>query len=138
MGNLDGGSVDAADFEGRDGAIALARPLAAQNERGGGRREEGNRSADPEGPLEAARKCSVRRVAAGEQRLHMGGGDGGGDRDPDCAAELLRGVEQAGGEPGLSLGDTGEAADRDRDEAERAARAAEMGAFAVADATFVR
>jgi hypothetical protein len=68
----------------------------------------------------------------------MGGGDGGGDRDSDCAAELLRGVEQAGGEPGLSLGDTGEAADRDRDEAERAARAAEMGAFAVADATFVR
>jgi hypothetical protein len=43
MGNLDGGSVDAADFEGRDGTIDLARPLAAQNERGSGRREEGNR-----------------------------------------------------------------------------------------------
>src|SRR5436190_23376345 len=114
MGNLDGGSVDAADFEGRDGTIDLARrAITAQNERGGGRREEGNRSADPEGPLEAARQCSVRRVAAGEQRLHVGGGDGGGDRDPDCAAELLRGVEQAGGESGLPLGDTGEAADRD-------------------------
>jgi hypothetical protein len=48
MGNLDGGSVDAADFEGRDRTIDLARPLAAQNERGGGGREEGNRSADPE------------------------------------------------------------------------------------------
>jgi hypothetical protein len=79
MGNLDGGSVDAADFEGRDGTIDLARPLAAQNERGGGRREEGNRSADPEGPLGGAPSqagtsglCPGSRRAANFSRVRDG------------------------------------------------------------------
>src|SRR5207244_1255871 len=117
-----GGSVHAVDLEGRNGTLDLVRPPAAQKNRGGERREQSSRCAEPEGPLEATCQRRPRRVAAGKKRLHVRGGDGGSDRDADRAAELLRGVEQAGGEPGLPLGDTGEAADRDRDEAEGAAR----------------
>ena len=53
-----------------------------------------------------------------DERLEVARGDRRGDRDADRAAELLRGVEQPGGEPGLVLGDAGEAGDRDRDEGE--------------------
>ena len=40
-------------------------------------------------------------------------------RDPDCAADLLRRVDQTRRDPGLGLADAGERRDRDRHEAER-------------------
>ena len=39
----------------------------------------------------------------------MGRGDGGGDGDADRPADLLGGVEQPGGDPGIVIGDTGQA-----------------------------
>src|SRR5205823_9411488 len=79
---------------------------------------EGDRSADPERPLEAAGQCSGSRRAGVDERLEVRGRDRGGDRDADRPPDLLRGVEQPRGEAGLLRGDAGERRDRYGDEGE--------------------
>ena len=57
--------------------------------------------------MEACGERLVRGGVRAEQRGCAGGGDGGEDRQAEGGAELLGGVQQACGQPGLVLRDAG-------------------------------
>ena len=75
-------------------------------------------AAHPEAPLEAARERLLRVSSARQQRVRVRERNGRDDRGPDRATDLLRRVDQSGGEPGL-LGGPRRGRDRDRDVRER-------------------
>src|SRR6516164_705680 len=103
-----------------DGTVeAGGAPRAADKQSGRDREgEQGDRSANPQGQVEAVGQRDVDGLALTEQGAQAGGGDRGGDRDTERPAELLGGVDQPRGQPGLLLGDAGQPADRHRDEGE--------------------
>ena len=71
-----------------------AGELVAAHEREDRREgEQRDRSEHPEGVLEAAGECGRSGVPGADERLGVAGRDARGDRDPDRAAQLLRGVQ---------------------------------------------
>src|SRR5271170_1920002 len=98
-------------------------PGAADEDGGDGDGGEGGGAAYPKGQVEAAGERGCGAVAVVDQRVEAGGRDGGGDGHSDRSAEILRGVEQAGGDSRVAFGDPGQRADGDRDEGERGADA---------------
>ena len=84
-----------------------------------GDRDQCDRAANPERPLQPTRERGGSRFTLMLQNLHVRSRHRGGDRDADCTAELLRRVEQPRGEPGLAFRDARERGDRDGDERER-------------------
>jgi uncharacterized protein with PQ loop repeat len=86
---------------------------------GGGRdqdNERGDPGGDQEGPVEAGRQ---RVPVGGRGAGAVGGhcpGHGAEHREADGSADLTAGVEQAGGYPGVVLGDPGQGDQRQRDE----------------------
>jgi hypothetical protein len=79
----------------------------AQCDDGGGEQEG---RAGQQGALETCGERGIPWSVRGEQRAGACGGDGGEDRQPERGTQLLGGVQQAGGEPGLVLGDAALAA----------------------------
>src|SRR5207247_4085086 len=97
-GNLLAGRMGA---DGVDDGLAVAVGGAKRDE-GGGEQED---RAGQQGATEACGERRGRRGVRGEQRASARGGDGGEDRQPESGTQLLGGGQQAGGEPGLVLGD---------------------------------
>ncbi len=73
--------------------------------------EQADRDEHPERVLEAAGERRGCGAAGVQQRLGVADGDARGDRDPDRSAELLRGVQEPGREPGLVFLNAGEPGD---------------------------
>jgi threonine dehydratase len=103
---------------GRDGAGEFCAPDEQERDRDGGQSGE---AGDPERPLEPAGERGGRGVALAQQEAGVGRGDCRGDGYPDRPADLLGGVEQSGGDPGIAFSDTSERSDRHRDEGEGSA-----------------
>src|SRR6185437_2130303 len=80
---------------GADDGLAVAVG-GAHSDDGGAEQED---RAGQQGTVEARGERGIGRGVRGQQRAGTGGGDGGEDRQPEGGAQLLGGVQQAGGEP---------------------------------------
>src|SRR5690242_21895547 len=85
-----------------EGGWRAAAVGGAQRDDGGGEQEDG---AGQQGAVEARGERLLRGGVRAEQCGGAGGGDGGEDGQAERGAELLGGVQQAGGQPGLVRGD---------------------------------
>ena len=81
-----------------------ARVGGTEPEHGGGEEERG---AYDQRSLEAGGERVRNRGMGGQQVVGAAGGDRCEDGEPECAPNLLGGVQQRGGEPGLVGGDAG-------------------------------
>jgi hypothetical protein len=74
--------------------------VAGDQDHGEDRPEDGEARADGERPLEALGQRDRDRAAGGRDVTRAAVGDRRQDREPERAADLLRGVDQARGQPG--------------------------------------
>src|SRR5437763_9187589 len=65
--------------------------------------EQRDGSGHPEGGVESACQRGADGVSAARERQGVAGGDARGDRDPECSAELLGGVDEPGRGAGLTF-----------------------------------
>ena len=104
-GSVGGGYRGLALQGGRDGAGEFCTPDEQERDGDGG---QSGQPGNPERPLEPAGERGGRCVALAQQDTGVGRGDGGSDSDADRPADLLGGVEQSRGDPGVMIGDTGQ------------------------------
>jgi hypothetical protein len=84
--------------------VGLSREVWRRGRRGSRNQGEGDEHADggAEEPASiSAGECVAGGVAAADERFGLCGGKGGEHRKADRRRQLLRGVEQAGGEAGV-------------------------------------